>query len=236
MIDFHSHILPGVDDGSSSVEESLKLLSLLSEQGVDTVVATPHFYPDRMSVEDFLKRREAAYKKLCECDLTGLPQIILGAEVKFYDSISRLGELELLCAGDSKTLLLEMPFSRWSEMTLKEVAALSRSGRVTVVLAHIERYLSFQTPDVWERILDSGVLTQVNASFFCGYFKKRKALNMLASGMINVIGSDCHNLTSRQPQIGKASEVIRKHFGPECLDYISEFTRELLCVSNKKVN
>ena len=234
MIDFHSHLLPGVDDGSSSVEESLELLRMLASQGVDTVVATPHFYPDRMSVEDFLKRREAAYRKLCECDLTGLPRIILGAEVRFYDSISRLPELELLCAGESKALLLEMPFSKWSEMTVKEVASLSRSGRVTVVLAHIERYLPFQTPDVWQRILESGALTQVNASFFIGCFKKRKALNMLASGMINVIGSDCHNLTSRQPQIGKAIEVISKHFGPECINYISEFTRDLLCASNKK--
>jgi tyrosine-protein phosphatase YwqE len=57
---------------------------------------------------------------------------------------------------------------------------------------------------------------------------------MLASGMINVIGSDCHNLTSRQPQIGKAIEVIGKHFEPECINYISEFTRDLLCASNKK--
>ena len=234
MIDFHSHILPGVDDGSSSVEESLKLLALLAEQGVDTVVATPHFYPDRMSVANFLKRRNEAYEKLCESDLSGLPQIVLGAEVKYYDSISRLPELEQLCAGESKVLLLEMPFSRWSEMTLKEVASLSRSGRVKIVLAHIERYLSFQSDDTWGRLFESGALAQVNASFFTAPFKKRKALNMLASGMINVIGSDCHNLTTRQPLIGKASEVIEKRFGAECLDYISEFTRDLLGVSNIK--
>ena len=234
MIDFHSHILPGVDDGSASVEESLELRRMLASQGVDTVVATPHFYPDRTSVRDFLDRRNAAYEKLCECDLSGLPQIILGAEVKFYDSISRLPELELLCAGESKVMLLEMPFSKWSEMTLKEVEAILCSGRVKVVLAHIERYLSFQTPDAWERLLGNGALTQVNAGFFTGFFNKRKALNMLASGMINVIGSDCHNLTTRQPLIGKASEVIANRFGPECLDYISEFTRDLLCASNIK--
>lgn len=64
MIDFHSHILPGIDDGSASVEESLKLLEMLAEQGVKTVVATPHFYPDRTSVSDFLRRRDAAYQRL----------------------------------------------------------------------------------------------------------------------------------------------------------------------------
>lgn len=235
MIDFHSHILPGVDDGSASVEESLKLLALLAEQGVDTVVATPHYYPDRASASDFLRKRAQAYERLCECALDGLPRILLGAEVKYYDSISRHAELELLCAGSSKVLLLEMPFSRWSEMTVKEVEKLARSRGVTVVLAHIERYLAFQTPETWQRLFESGVLTQVNASFFIG-LKKRRALNMLAAGMINVIGSDCHNLTTRQPQIGRAAEVISKRFGSECLDYISEFTRDLLCVSDIKSN
>lgn len=232
MIDFHSHILPGVDDGSASVEESLKMLSMLAEQGVDTVVATPHFYPGRMTAEDFLRNRDAAYKKLCESDLTGLPRVILGAEVKYYDSIRRMQELELLCAGDSGVLLLEMPFEKWSEMTLKEVATLSRSGRVTVVLAHIERYLPFQPHSAWERLFESGVLTQVNASFFTRRFTRRKALNMLGTGMINVIGSDCHNTTTRQPLIGKAAEIIADRYGPRCLDHISEFTSDLLGISN----
>lgn len=231
MIDFHSHILPGIDDGSASVEESLELLRMLADQGIEAVVATPHFYPDRTSASEFLKKRAAAYEKLCECDLSGLPRIILGAEVKYYDSIRRMEELEQLCAGESRVLLLEMPFERWSEMTVKEVETLSRSGRVTVVLAHIDRYLAFQGREVWERLFESGVLTQANASFFAGRFTKRKALNMLASGMINVIGSDCHNLTSRKPIIGKASEIIANRFGARCLDHISEYTSDLLGIS-----
>ncbi len=231
MIDFHSHILPGIDDGSASVEESLELLRMLADQGIEAVVATPHFYPDRTSASEFLKKRAAAYEKLCECDLSGLPRIILGAEVKYYDSIRRMEELEQLCAGESRVLLLEMPFERWSEMTVKEVETLSRSGRVTVVLAHIDRYLAFQSREVWERLFESGVLTQANASFFAGRFTKRKALNMLASGMINVIGSDCHNLTSRKPLIGKASEIIANRFGARCLDHISEYTSDLLGIS-----
>lgn len=231
MIDFHSHILPGIDDGSASVEESLELLRMLADQGIEAVVATPHFYPDRTSASEFLKKRAVAYEKLCECDLSGLPRIILGAEVKYYDSIRRMEKLEQLCAGESRVLLLEMPFERWSEMTVKEVETLSRSGRVTVVLAHIDRYLAFQSRKVWERLFESGVLTQANASFFAGRFTKRKALNMLASGMINVIGSDCHNLTSRKPIIGKASEIIANRFGARCLDHISEYTSDLLGIS-----
>ncbi len=232
MIDFHSHILPGIDDGSADTKESLELLGMLAAQGVDTVVATPHFYPNRMSVSDFLEKREKAFCRLKECDLVGAPRIIIGAEVRYYDGIRRMDELELLCAEGSRTLLLEMPFERWSEMTLKEVATLSRSGRVTVVLAHIERYLSYQDSAAWDRLLESGVLMQANAGFFTRHFTKRKALNMLARRYIHVIGSDCHNTTSRPPMIGKAAEVIEKRFGRECLDQIGEFTKELLCVSN----
>jgi len=231
MIDFHSHILPGIDDGSKNAEESIGLLRALAVQGVDTVVATPHFYPDRKSVNDFLSKRSNALEKLREYDLLGLPEIIPGAEVRYYDGIRRMEGIELLCAEGSRTLLLEMPFEKWSEMTIKEVATLARSGRVKVVLAHIERYLPYQNPAVWERLFESGVMTQVNAGFFTGFLTKRKAFKMLANGSIHVIGSDCHNLTSRPPEIGKAALEIEKRFGRECLDHISRFTRDLLCVS-----
>ena len=64
MTDFHSHILPGVDDGSKSIEETLKMLELLSDQGVRRVVATPHFYPNHHSVEEFLEKRNSAYEEI----------------------------------------------------------------------------------------------------------------------------------------------------------------------------
>ncbi|MBQ4140353.1 MAG: capsular polysaccharide biosynthesis protein [Clostridia bacterium] len=232
MIDFHSHILPGIDDGSADVRESSALLTMLREQGVKTVVATPHFYPGRMSVSGFLERRKEAFERLCETETCPVPQILLGAEVRYYDGIRHMEDLELLCIEGSRVLLLEMPFEKWSEMTIKEVATLSRSSRVTVVLAHIERYASYQDPNALYRLLESGVLMQANAGFFTGRFSRRRALGMLSQGLIHVIGSDCHNITSRPPQIGRAAQIIEKRFGSECLDHISEFTRDILCISN----
>ena len=119
MIDFHSHILPGIDDGSKDVAESLAMLSALKEQGVDTVVATPHFYANHHSVEEFLRRRQKAMDRLSAELSEGAPTIVLGAEVRYYEGISHLQNLESLCIGDSKLLLLEMPFYKWTEYTVR---------------------------------------------------------------------------------------------------------------------
>ncbi|MBR5306150.1 MAG: capsular polysaccharide biosynthesis protein, partial [Oscillospiraceae bacterium] len=80
VVDFHTHILPAIDDGSSSVEESIALLKEEKEQGIDVVVVTPHFYPQNDRPERFLQRRKAAFEQLMEkiSPDDKLPQIILG--------------------------------------------------------------------------------------------------------------------------------------------------------------
>ncbi|MGM9642345.1 MAG: CpsB/CapC family capsule biosynthesis tyrosine phosphatase, partial [Eubacteriales bacterium] len=166
MTDFHSHILPGIDDGSASVEESCAMLRMLEAQGITKVIATPHFYPNRTSLDRFIERRRASLELLKPTLTDGMPRILLGAEVNYYDGIRRMEGLERLCIEGSRVLLLEMPFERWSEMTLNEVSVLSRSGKVKVVLAHIDRYISYQAEGDLERLLESGVLFQMNASYF----------------------------------------------------------------------
>ena len=119
-------------------------------------------------------------------------------------------------------LLLEMPFSRWTEYTVKELLELASSGKFTIMLAHIERYLSLQNASVLERLYDSGILMQSNASFFVDFFKKKKALNYLKNGKIHFIGSDCHNMISRPPELQKAYTYIAKKLGEEFLTHINE--------------
>lgn len=228
MTDFHSHILPGVDDGSSSVEESCALLRMLREQGITNVIATPHFYPNRTSLDRFIEKRKAAYERLRPSLTEDMPSIRLGAEVYYYDGIRRMEGLERLCIEGSRVLLLEMPFSRWSEMTLKEVATLARSGKVQVVLAHIDRYMSYQVDGSLERLLEAGVLFQMNASYFNGMLTGRRAIRMCRDHLVHAIGSDCHNITSRPPKIGKAHELIEKRLGREFLEQMNAFTEGLL--------
>ena len=222
MIDWHSHILPALDDGSQNVSESLSILSELKTQEVDIVVATPHFIANDESLTDFIERRQKSFDSLVEQTSDGMPSILLGAEVKYYPGISRLEGLEQLKIQGTNLLLLEMPMARWTEYTLRELIELSNSKRVTVMLAHIERYMSSQSEEVWNRLLDNGILMQVNASYFLG-FSKRKSISQLVGGMIHFIGSDCHNTSSRPPKIKSAIDYITKKLGADFVSQINEF-------------
>jgi len=221
MIDFHTHLLPCMDDGSKSAEESVTMLESLRGQGVRKVIATPHFYANDESVDRFLERREASL-----ASLTGkapdMPEIIPGAEVRYYEGISHLPDLKKLRVTGSRLLLLEMPFGSWSEYSVKEVVDIAVQGKITPVLAHIDRYLPMLKKSVLPRLLESGVLMQVNTSFFAGMFTRSRALQMVRTNQIHFIGSDCHNLTDRIPDTSKAFDRIARKFGDDfTADYIA---------------
>lgn len=220
MIDFHSHILPRMDDGSQSVAESISLLKMLAEQDVDVVAATPHFYANDESVSEFLGRRQTAYERLQNELFEGAPKILLGAEVRYYQGISRMTDLKRLCLEGSKLLLLEMPMSRWTEYTVRELVELSSSRDLTVVLAHVERYLHLQNRSVWDRLYESGILMQVNATFFTDFSTRRQAISLLKKRAIHFLGSDCHNLTHRPPYLGRAIDMIKKKTDDDAVNYI----------------
>lgn len=228
MIDWHSHILPKMDDGSRDAAESTELLKMLSRQGADTVAATPHFYANDESVGKFLERRQIAFEDIQAQSFEGAPKILLGAEVKYYQGISRMSDLSKLCIEGSRLLLLEMSMSKWTEYTVRELVELSGSGEVTVMLAHVERFLKLQSNNTMDRLYDSGILMQVNASFFTDIGTRRRALSLLKDQAIHFIGSDCHNVTSRPPCIGKAFEIIKKKFGDDFVDQINEHGYSML--------
>lgn len=213
MIDFHSHFLPCIDDGSRSIEESLKMLQESFSQGVEKIVATPHFSPDKETVDEFLLRRDNSYFALKEKINFQAPEILLGAEVRYYDGISHMQELAKLRVENSRLLLLEMPFGRWTEYAVKNVSEIACRGKITVVLAHVERYMSFQKAGVLERLLENGVLFQMNADFFTGVFSRRRAMSMIRRDMIHFVGSDSHNMTTRPPNMKGMADAITRAFG-----------------------
>ncbi len=235
MIDFHSHILPRMDDGSRSVEESLAMLSMLSEQGIKKVVATPHFYADDESAETFLARRKASYEKLMDAKSSNLPALVQGAEVRYYQGISRLENLSALCIEGTDLLLLEMPSARWTDYTMREIQDLSRRGNLQIILAHMERYIGLQSREVRDQLEQSDILMQANAGFFNSFKSRRKALKLLGEQKIHLIGSDCHGLEYRPPQIGKAIRRIQKKFGSDFLEEFAEFGENLLDHKAKKL-
>ena len=228
MIDWHCHVLPAVDDGSRSVEESLELLKMQKEQGMNTVIATPHFYANDGTVDEFLQRRNRAFAQLEPLLTEAHPDVILGAEVRYYEGISRMADLTKLCIEGTSLLLLEMPMNSWNEYMMGELVELSGRGDIKIVLAHVERYFGIVKKSAWKRILDSEILLQVNSSFFTELITRRKALSYLKDGNVRLIGSDCHNVNRRPPRIGKAFEIIEKKLGDDFLCMMNGYGKNVL--------
>ena len=220
-IDFHSHILPGIDDGSRSVEHSIEMLKLEAAQGIDHVVATPHFYPSTDSPERFLRRRKNAELRLLDEmeKHTGLPQFSVGAEVYYFHGMSESEILSDLTIGESRYLLLEMPTSKWSSRMFDEIEQIYCRQGITPVIAHLDRYIgAVGSGEVVDRLSRMPVLVQANANFLLGFWTRPRALKMLRHNQIHLLGSDCHNTSSRPPNLGKAYKVVETRLGAEALE------------------
>ncbi|MCC8074508.1 MAG: hypothetical protein LIO95_00965 [Clostridiales bacterium] len=229
LTDFHSHILPSMDDGSSSVQESVEMLRLSYQGGVRRMVATPHFYAQKESPARFLARRSEAWDRLAPALPEDTPRLYLGAEVCYYAGVSQTESLPELCIEGSNLLLLEMPFQKWTGRVTGEVIQIAQERGIRVLLAHIDRYLAFQSPDTWERLAASGVLFQVNASAFLGgWSSRRRVCKLLREGEIAALGSDCHNMKNRKPNLSDAFAVIQKKIGQEAVCMMTERADYLL--------
>lgn len=213
MIDFHSHILPGVDDGPQDPETCLSMLRSSFLQGVDAVVSTSHFYGNEEYPEDFLKRRDHAARQLKEAMLLSLqvyPNVILGAEVLYFPGISEADGIDRLRIEGSKSILIEPPMAPWSEDMLDEIQQLGRNFDLVPVIAHVDRYITMlQDPSLLERVRKRGLVVQVNGSYFLNPKTQETALKNLKAGKIQLIGSDCHNMDTRPPNLGAVRKLIR---------------------------
>ncbi len=211
-----------MDDGSRSAEMSAEMITRLEEQGVKNIVLTPHFYASHGSVDHFLKKREKSLALLKEAmaDRPAKAEIYLGAEVFFMDSLDRVEGFKRMAIGGSNYLLLEMPFSEWTERTLETVYRIISAG-ITPIIAHFERYISIQggMKKIYE-LKRMGCILQMNAESFNGFLNKRRALKFFAEGTASLLGSDCHNLTARTPEIRFAYDCIEKKLGSEAVENI----------------
>ncbi len=230
--DFHTHILPGIDDGSASLEESIELLKMEAEQGITRVVATPHFYAQHDSPENFLERRNEAMEKLAEemKKHPGLPEISLGAEVYYFRGIADSEALDLLTIGGKRFILIEMPMAHWTDSMYKEIEDIYTRRGITPIMAHMDRYIApFATHKIPEKLAELPVLVQANAGFFQkGGLTSNLAFKLLKADKIQLLGSDCHNLTSRIPNLSGALEAIEKKLGKETIDRINGYSKTVL--------
>ena len=188
-IDFHAHILPGCDHGSSNLETSLRQIALAKEAGVGIVCATSHFYGHQSSVEHYLEKRARCWLALREHLAADDPKVILGAEVLAFEGIEKLPNLKDLCLMGTDLLLLEMPFSRWSERLIDSVELLSERKDLRIVLAHVDRYDRGQIDMLFSFDRVKG---QVNVSALKKRFSNAHLRAWIREGQIVAVGSDIH--------------------------------------------
>ncbi len=230
IVDFHTHILPCVDDGSHSIEESIEMLKEQSKQGVSRVVATPHFYASHHLPIRFLSKRQEAEHRLIEAmsALPDMPQLSVGAEVFFFEGISDCEYLSEMAVSGTKCVLVEMPMSKWSERNLQELVEIRNKQGLIPIVAHIDRYIRpFHTKQIAEILAQLPVIVQANSSFFIDKFTRRLALRLLKEGKIQLIGSDCHNLNTRPPNILKAIKIIDESLGKDAVLKINALENDL---------
>lgn len=217
LVETHCHILPGIDDGAKDLETSIKMVEQLQKQGAQKIIATPHYYSDTLSLADFLKKREAAYNTLTAALPDGAPEIILGAEVFVTRFLFMNEDLKPLSFGAENYMLTEHPFScPFEDEHMDRVLSLCCDYNLTPILAHIERYPALMSnPDKLDRLLHMGCIAQANVEAFneLSLFQRKKLFKYLESGRIQLIGSDCHNLSSRAPDYSKGAERIIKKCG-----------------------
>lgn len=219
MTDLHTHILPGMDDGAATVADSLAMLNAQQMQGVQTVVLTPHFYRNEETVSEFLARRGRAMETLEAALPQEHPQLLLGAEVTWYQSILQEEELEKLCISGTNCVLLELPYIPWTKMVLEQLFQFEGITGITPIIAHVDRYLAMQKKETMEELFDMGLPMQLNCEALLQPMRRKKILAMLRQGRWH-LGTDCHNMRSRSPKMEKAVQYMRKRLPEERVNEI----------------
>lgn len=207
------------------------MLRLEAEQGITRVIATPHFYPRYDTPADFLAKREAAMARLREEMLRygDLPQVTLGAEVYFFRGMSESDSLSQLTIEGKNSILIEMPPAPWTEDMYRELEAIWTRRGIRPIIAHIDRYIRpLHTFGIPKRLADLPVLVQANAEFFLNKHTAGMALRMLKADRIHLLGSDCHNMRSRKPNLGDAVNLIRRKLGDDVAQKLHEHESAIL--------
>ena len=223
MIDFHAHILPGVDHGSTSLKNSLSQLDLAADAGVKTIVSTSHFYPHYHTVDKFLEKRNSAFKELFGETKESHPKIILAAEVLVCEGLEKLPILESLAIADSGYILLEIPFNNCSSEIVDTVRRINSNPNTKVILAHADRYSSKYV----EEFLEFGAKIQLNATAFTGFFTPAHIKSYLDRDLVVALGSDIHGADPKAYKYYlKAKKKLGAHY-----DRIMQHSMKILAES-----
>ena len=238
MIDIHSHVLWGIDDGSTSLEMSKAMLQLAWQQGTRTMVFTPHVIEEAYKPSwSVIKEKTQQLEKWLKQSLPDM-QVYPAAEVQMnWNLLSELAVNGSYCINGGEYMLVELPMEEipfyadnfWYELELKGIRP---------ILAHPERYLRLMRhKELLLKWRERGLLLQCNSGSLVGYFGKQvqeNALFLLQSDLIDFLGSDAHRDNLRTPDMIPAAQLIRERAGEERLQRITVDNPKLL-LANKPI-
>ncbi len=226
VYDFHSHVLPAVDDGAKSVDISAQMLKKSAGTGVDAVLLSSHCYPNSENdIEKYINLRNEAMASLP--DDSEFPQLYKGCEVHLTGDLSRFSNIDKLCIENTRYMLLEMPVSQWKDTTLDNVYKLTLKG-ILPIIAHDERNMH-QRAELRNALYDLDVLIQINAPSLRMRQFRKEIDRLMRIGMAHVIGTDMHNMTSRKPCMDSAKKIVEKRYGKGCWEYLMNNAERILC-------
>lgn len=235
MIDIHCHILPGIDDGSQSMEDTIEMARAAVDEGIHTIIATPHHRNSKYEnpKELIIPQVDAVNQVLINegIDLKVLP----GQEVRLYgELVEGIEKNEILNLNHTQYLFIEFPSNhvpRYAETLLFDL----QLQEITPIIVHPERNQEIiERPEVLYNLVKKGALTQVTASSVSGHFGKKIrnfSFQLIEANLTHFIASDAHNVTSRGFKMAETMDILQSKYGIDLVYFFQE-NAELLVQGN----
>jgi len=231
MIDIHCHILPGIDDGAQTIEESLKMAKHAANEGIKKIIATPHHNNGKYenTAFDIIAKVDELNIAIKEENLS--IQILPGQEPRIYGEILEDYEQgKILTLNQSDYVFIELPSNHVPRYTKQLLYDIQLVG-IQPIIVHPERNQEIiENPNILYKLVEQGANTQVTASSVTGHFGKnikKITLKLIEANLTHFIASDAHNLSGRSFRLGEAYDVIEQEFGMDMV-YLFQENAELL--------
>lgn len=231
MVDIHSHILHGIDDGSKNIEMTLEMLKVAEKNGTKSIIATPHYCLE-FAETPYLEVRDLVsnLKELIKSEGINI-DIYPGQEIYFFENmVNSYKEGIIGTMNSSRYMLIELPMRKYEERFLEVIYELQVLG-VVPIIAHPERYdFIIENPSFINKFIDEDILFQMNTGSIVGKFGKnvKKTCKILMQNNIyNFIGSDAHNTSTRNSSMCEGAEII-KGFGKGNLENFIDNGRRVI--------
>ena len=237
FVDAHCHVLPEVDDGAQSMNETRQMLQMAYDEGIRYIIATPHHHPRRGKASPRQLRRQLKLVREEAEKISEKLRVYLGTEVYFGQDVpDKLKEEKILTMNRTRYVRVEFSPIDSFDYICQGIQQIQMKG-FEVILAHIERYRSMRE-DIGraEHLADMGVRIQVNAGSITGqsgWKIKRYIKQLMDRDLVFCVGTDAHDPKSRPPQMKKAAEYVKKKYGEEYVRRIF-FSNAVVMLKKKK--